>query len=100
MAIFIAILGLVPLSSGFSLIVVMVLYIEREFVPFIDGFVLIVEGFGFFYIILVRVMPAADLSEGLKKFQSCFFIKHREGGGAIKRQERSEGFILDTHYPS
>ena len=46
MAIFIAILGLVPLSSGFSLIVVMVLYIEREFVPFIDGFVLIVEGFG------------------------------------------------------
>ena len=48
MAIFIAILGLVPLSSGFSLIVVMVLYIEREFVPFIDGFVLIVEGFGFF----------------------------------------------------
>ena len=47
-AIFIAILGLVPLSSGFSLIVVMVLYIEREFVPFIDGFVLIVEGFGFF----------------------------------------------------
>ena len=68
-AIFIAILGLVPLSSGFSLIVVMVLYIEREFVPFIDGFVLTVEGFGlvFFDIILVRVMPAADLSEGLKK---------------------------------
>ena len=74
-AIFIAILGLVPLSSGFSLIVVMVLYIEREFVPFIDGFVLIVEGFGlcFFYIILVRVMPAADLSEGLKKFQLFFY---------------------------
>ena len=48
-AIFIAILGLVPLSSGFSLIVVMVLYIEREFVPFIDGFVLIVEGFGLFF---------------------------------------------------
>ena len=46
----------------------MVLYIEREFVPFIDGFVLIVEGFGLFFdIILVRVMPAADLSEGLKK---------------------------------
>ena len=45
-AIFIAILGLVPLSSGFSLIVVMMLYIERKFVPFIDGFVLIVEGFG------------------------------------------------------
>ena len=52
MAIFIAILGLVPLSSGFSLIVVMVLYIEREFVPFIDGFVLIVEGFGLFFLIL------------------------------------------------
>ena len=49
MAIFIAILGLVSLSSGFSLIVVMVLYIEREFVPFIDGFVLIVEGFGLFF---------------------------------------------------
>ena len=48
-AIFIAILGLVSLSSGFSLIVVMVLYIEREFVPFIDGFVLIVEGFGLFF---------------------------------------------------
>ena len=34
--------------------------------------------------------------------QPCcdFFIMHREGGGAIKRQERSEGFILDTHYPS
>ena len=60
-AIFIAILGLVSLSSGFSLIVVMVLYIEREFVLYIDGFVLIVEGFGlfFFYIILVRVTPAA-----------------------------------------
>ena len=26
----------------------MVLYIEREFVLYIDGFVLIVEGFGFF----------------------------------------------------
>ena len=52
MAIFIAILGLVPLSSGFSLIVVMVLYIEREFVPFIDGFVLIIEGFGLFLLIL------------------------------------------------
>ena len=50
-AIFIAILGLVSLSSGFSLIVVMVLYIEREFVLFIDGFVLIVEGFGFFFIL-------------------------------------------------
>ena len=71
MAIFIAILGLVPLSSGFSRIVVMVLYIEREFVPFIDGFVLIVEEFGllFFYITLVRVTPAADLSEGLNRFQ-------------------------------
>ena len=51
-AIFIAILGLVSLSSGFSLIVVMVLYIEREFVLYIDGFVLIVEGFGFFFFIL------------------------------------------------
>ena len=50
MAIFIAILGLVPLSSGFSLIVVMVLYIEREFVPFINGTVLIVEGFGLFFL--------------------------------------------------
>ena len=49
MAIFIAILGLVSLSSGFSLIVVMVLYIEREFVLYIDGFVLIVEGFGLFF---------------------------------------------------
>ena len=75
MAIFIAILGLVPLSSGFSLIVVMVLYIEREFVPFIDGFVLIVEGFGLFFfdIILVRVMPAADLSEGLYKIPTFLF---------------------------
>ena len=51
-AIFIAILGLVSLSSGFSLIVVMVLYIEREFVLYIDGFVLIVEGFGLFFFIL------------------------------------------------
>ena len=51
-AIFIAILGLVSLSSGFSLIVVMVLYIEREFVLYIDGFVLIVEGFGLFFLIL------------------------------------------------
>ena len=49
-AIFIAILGLVSLSSGFSLIVVMVLYIEREFVLYIDGFVLIVEGFGLFFL--------------------------------------------------
>ena len=49
-AIFIAILGLVSLSSGFSLIVVMVLYIEREFVPYIDGFVLMVEGFGLFFL--------------------------------------------------
>ena len=51
-AIFIAILGLVSLSSGFSLIVVMVLYIEREFVLYIDGFVLIVEGFGLVFLIL------------------------------------------------
>ena len=68
-AIFIAILGLVSLSSGFSLIVVMVLYIEREFVPYIDGFVLMVEGFGlFFYIVLVCVTLTADLIEGLNKF--------------------------------
>ena len=68
-AIFIAILGLVSLSSGFSLIVVMVLYIEREFVPYIVGFVLMVEGFGlFFYIVLVCVTLTADLIEGLNKF--------------------------------
>ena len=28
----------------------------------------------FFYIILVRVMPAADLSEGLKKIPIMFFL--------------------------
>ena len=66
MAIFIAILGLVPLSRGFSLIVVMALNIEREFVPYIVGFVLMVEGFGlFFYIVLVRATLTADLIEGL-----------------------------------
>ena len=66
MAIFIAILGLVPLSRGFSLIVVMALNIEREFVPYIVDFVLMVEGFGlFFYIVLVRVTLTADLIEGL-----------------------------------
>ena len=69
MAIFIAILGLVPLSRGFSLIVVMALNIEREFVPYIVGFVLMVEGFGlFFYIVLVCVTLTADLIEGLNKF--------------------------------
>ena len=68
-AIFITILGLVSLSSGFSLIVVMVLYIEREFVPYIDGFVLMVEGFVlFFYIVLVCVTLTADLIAGLNKF--------------------------------
>ena len=61
MAIFIAILGLVPLSSGFSLIVVMVLYIEREFVPFIDGFVLIVEGFGLVLLILFWCVSRSQL---------------------------------------
>ena len=46
-------------------------------------------------------MPAADLSEGLKKNPIMFFLLSiGKGGGAIKRQERSEGFILDTHYPS
>ena len=66
MAIFIAILGLVPLSRGFSLIVVMALNIERESVPYIVGFVLMVEGFGlFFYIVLVRATLTADLIEGL-----------------------------------
>ena len=49
MAIFIAILCLVPLSSGFSLIVVLVLNIEGEFVPFIDDIVLTVEEFGLFF---------------------------------------------------
>ena len=66
MAIFIAILGLVPLSRGFSLMVVMALNIERESVPYIVGFVLMVEGFGlFFYIVLVRATLTADLIEGL-----------------------------------
>ena len=61
-----AILGLVPLSRGFSLIVVMALNIERESVPYIVGFVLMVEGFGlFFYIVLVRATLTADLIEGL-----------------------------------
>ena len=45
MAIFIAILGLVPLSSGFSLIVVLVLNIEGEFVPNIVGVTLMVQNF-------------------------------------------------------
>ena len=75
MAIFIEILGLVPLSNDFSLIVVMVLYIEREFVPFIDGFVFIVEGFGFFFnIILVRLMHAADPSEGINYETKIMFF--------------------------
>ena len=34
-----------------------------------------------FYIILVRVMPAADLSEGLKKFQLFFLLSIGKGGG-------------------
>ena len=49
MAIFIAILGLVSLSTGFCLIVVLVLNIEGESVPFIDDIVLTVEGFGLLF---------------------------------------------------
>ena len=45
MAIFIAILGLVPLSRGFSLIVGLVLNIEGEFVPYIVGVTLMVQNF-------------------------------------------------------
>ena len=45
MAIFIAILGLVPLSRGFSLIVGLVLNIEGEFVPYIVGVALVVQNF-------------------------------------------------------
>ena len=43
--------------------------IEREFVPYIVGFVLMVEGFVlFFYIVLVCVTLTADLIAGLNKF--------------------------------
>ena len=45
MAIFIAILGLVPLSRGFSLIVGLVLNIEEDFVPYIVGVILMVQNF-------------------------------------------------------
>ena len=45
MAKFIAILGLVPLSSGFSFIVGLVLNIEGEFVPYIVGVTLVVQNF-------------------------------------------------------
>ena len=45
MAIFIAILSLVPLLRGFSLIVGLVLNIEREFVPYIVGVTLMVQNF-------------------------------------------------------
>ena len=78
MAIFIAILGLVPLSSGFSLIVVMVLYIERELVHFIDGFVLIVEGFGLFLTNSKSEVPSWDSSPnfGLGVFFRNSFSNH------------------------
>ena len=45
MAIFIAILGLVSLSRGFSLIVGLVLNIGGEFVPYIVGVTLVVQNF-------------------------------------------------------
>ena len=45
MAIYIAILGLVPNIEGFSYIVVMVLNIEGEFVPDIVGVTLVVQNF-------------------------------------------------------
>ena len=45
MAICIVILGLVPLSSGFSFIVGLVLNIEGEFVPYIVGVTLVVQNF-------------------------------------------------------
>ena len=45
MAIYIAILGLVPNIEGFSHIVVLVLNIEGEFVPYIVGVTLVVQNF-------------------------------------------------------
>ena len=45
MAIYIAILGLVPNIEGFSIIVVLVLNIEGEFVPNIVGVTLMVQNF-------------------------------------------------------
>ena len=45
MAIYIAILGLVPIIEGFSFIVVLVLNIEEEFVPYIVGVTLVVQNF-------------------------------------------------------
>ena len=45
MAIYIAILGLVPNIQGFSFIVVLVLNIEGEFVPYIVGVTLVVQNF-------------------------------------------------------
>ena len=45
MAIYIAILGLVPNIEGFSFIVVLVLNIEGEFVPYIVGVTLVVQNF-------------------------------------------------------
>ena len=45
MAIFIAILGLVPLSRGYSLIIGLVLYIVGEFVLYIVGVTLMVQNF-------------------------------------------------------
>ena len=45
MAIYIAILGLVPNIEGFSFIVVLVLNIEGEFVPNIVGVTLMVQNF-------------------------------------------------------
>ena len=45
MAIYIAILGLVPNIEGFSHIVVLVLNIEGEFVPYVVGVTLLVQNF-------------------------------------------------------
>ena len=56
MAIFIAILGLVPLSRGFSLIVGLVLNIEGEFVPYIVGVTLVVQNFSEIFCIDFVVM--------------------------------------------
>ena len=45
MAIYIAILGLVPFIECFSFIVVLLLNIEGEFVPYIVGVTLVVQNF-------------------------------------------------------
>ena len=62
--------------------------------PSIDDFVLIVEGFGFFDIILVRVMPAADLSGGLKKIPIMFFLLSiGKGGGRLRDKKEVKGLF-------